>query len=381
VRNKGIAWIAGLVLCVAVAAEGASPPSFRGLGDLTGQGLTSEARGVSGDGSVVIGSSGSAAGQRAFRWEASTGMVALPVPSGLGMTWATDVSLDGRFISGYGGNSFSTPLGWEGLRWDMQAGIDRIAKSGAGVWANGISGDGTLVVGTSGDEAFRWTAAGGLVGMGGLSPSFRSQANGVSAFGPVVVGESLDTGAVPQVRSDFRWTPADGMASLGGFSGTAVSRDGSAVAGILNGPSGFEAFVWTDTGGMDPLGYYAPGCYTRAFGIAGNGHRVVGYVEFPDETTQAFVWDRMMGMRLLRDMLQDDYGIDLTGWTLQRAWAISDDGTTIVGRAIDPQGNTEAYRAVIIPAPEPASLLLLPAGVMLALRRRRKVAAASRRCT
>lgn len=359
--------------CVLVSpAFAASPPGFQGLGDLTGTGLTSEARGVSRDGSFVVGSSGTASGQRAFVWNASTdAMTALPVPTGLTMTWATDISLDGRFISGYGGTSFSTPVGWEGLRWDTLGDTDRITRAGVGVWANGISGDGSLVVGTAGDEAFRWTKTGGLVPMGGLTPTFRSQANAVSAMGPVVVGESLDLSA--GVRTDVYWTPGGGMDSLGGFSGTAVSRDGTAVAGILNGPSGFEAFVWTTDRGMEPLGYYATGCYTRAFGIAGNGHRVVGYVEFPDETTEAFVWDQWAGMRLLSDMLVDDYGLDLTGWTLQRAWAISDDGTTIVGRAINPQGNTEAFRAVIIPAPEPGTAaLLLAGGALLGLRRQRR---------
>src|SRR5262249_26551175 len=58
--------------------------------------------------------------------------------------------------------------------------------------ANGVSADGSTVIGFSGlgagQEAFRWTSAGGMVGLGDLSGGdFESSANGVSADGSVVV--------------------------------------------------------------------------------------------------------------------------------------------------------------------------------------------------
>src|ERR1019366_4091304 len=77
----------------------------------------------------------------------------------------------------------------------------------------GVSGDGSVVVGTSGYDtsgygyfyrAFRWTAGSGMVGVGGRD----SSASGVSADGSVVVGTIASNQA-------FRWTAGSGMVGLG----------------------------------------------------------------------------------------------------------------------------------------------------------------------
>ena len=81
----------------------------------------------------------------------------------------------------------------------------------------------------------------------------------------------------------------------------------------------------------------------------------------------AFIWDSVHGMRDLRDVLVSDFGLDLTGWTLRSANDISADGTVIVGTGINPDGNPEAYRAVV---PEPTSLTLLAFGASLVIARR-----------
>src|SRR5499427_7306088 len=53
--------------------------------------------------------------------------------------------------------------------------------------AHGVNADGTVVVGSSNGQAFRWTAASGMVGLGALPPTL-SVARGVNADGTVVVG-------------------------------------------------------------------------------------------------------------------------------------------------------------------------------------------------
>jgi hypothetical protein len=77
-------------------------------------------------------------------------------------------------------------------------------------------------------------------------------------------------------------------------------------------------------------------------------------------------------MRNLRDVLTSDYGLDVTGWNLTVAAAISDDGQTIVGYGLNPAGNPEGWVATI---PEPASAIVLAiAGfALLQTRRARKV--------
>src|SRR5690606_6293045 len=74
----------GLALAVALAAAApaAADPFFLGLGDLPGGSFWSEARGVSADGSTVIGFSLRENGQEAFRWTEAGGMVGLGVLPG-----------------------------------------------------------------------------------------------------------------------------------------------------------------------------------------------------------------------------------------------------------------------------------------------------------
>lgn len=76
---------------------------------------------------------------------------------------------------------------------------------------------------------------------------------------------------------------------------------------------------------------------------------------------KAFIWTPAEGMQSL-EMLLETSGIDLTDWQLTEARAISDDGTSIIGRGINPLGGEEAWLARINQIPEPGSLLLLAIG-------------------
>ena len=60
--------------------------------------------------------------------------------------------------------------------------------------ARGVNADGTVVVGQAivgQGQAFRWTAASGMVGLGFLPGGNTSLARGVNADGTVVVGRAL----------------------------------------------------------------------------------------------------------------------------------------------------------------------------------------------
>ncbi len=85
---------------------------------------------------------------------------------------------------------------------------------------------------------------------------------------------------------------------------------------------------------------------------SGNGLTIVGWGTVLGDVREAMIWDPMLTsgtMMSLRDYLVNEQGLgtQLTGWTLQEAQAISDDGRVIVGVGINPMGQTEAFRAQI----------------------------------
>jgi len=372
--------VATIVALAATAtqATAAKPHSFIVIGD---DGAPTEAVAVSADGSVVVGSYHTPDGQRAFIWTEAGGRVALDQPAGPTWSWATAVSGDGNTIAGYAGSSFGTRIGWEGVRWQVGGGMDILTAAGAGVWAAGISADGATVVGTSqgvgaSDQAmaYRWTAGGGIQPLGTLYdtlPTHSSIAKGISADGSTIVGNTGGTEGINSYNVGFRWTQDQGMTSVGGaFSVNAVSRDGQVIVGAVDTAQGFEAFRWTPADGFDLLGTLGPNQTSQALGVSGDGRRVVGFVE--DQSTDlrtAFVWEEGKGMRLLQDVLVNEFGFadDLVGWTLTKVYAVSDDGSTLVGRG-NFEGQDLAFRAVF---PEPATLTLLALGGLGVVLRRR----------
>ncbi len=89
-------------LCIGIATS-ASAASFTGLGDLPGGIFLSDAAGVSGDGSVVVGLSASASGGEAFRWTSGDGMVGLGyLPGGDFFSRDYVVSGNGAVVVGLG---------------------------------------------------------------------------------------------------------------------------------------------------------------------------------------------------------------------------------------------------------------------------------------
>jgi uncharacterized membrane protein len=118
---------------------------------------------------------------------------------------------------------------------------------------------------------------------------------------------------------------------------------------------------------MVGLGDLSGGSFeSGAFAVSGDGSTVVGYGN-DAEGRSAFIWDPANGMRSLRDVLTSEYGLDLTGWTLSTANDISLDGKTIVGSG----WNVDHYEAWVATIPEPNSIALLALILCTVGRRRR----------
>jgi probable HAF family extracellular repeat protein len=331
------------VMVFGTASPASAEAMFMGLGDLPGGGFYSETRGISADGSVVVGQSNSASGKEAFYWTSDGGMVGLgDLPGGSFSSQANAVSGDGSVVVGRG---VSATGDLDAFRWENGV---MTSLGGQGDGAEGVSADGSVVVGIakhpSGiEQAFRWTALDGIVGLGGMT----LVAHGVSADGLVVVGRGI-TGGIEA----FRWTATDGVVALGQPSSFAsgASADGSVVVGEAR-PSGKgQGFRWTQAGGLVLLPD-SPNYQSTAYAVSADGSAVVGAGVGIGGGIYwgAAIWDETNAIRNIQDLLVNDLGLDLTGWHLSRATGISADGRTIVGWGTNPSGFTEAWMAVLDP--------------------------------
>jgi uncharacterized membrane protein len=348
VRMRWSASVAVAFFCL-IAADVAAV-EFVPLGFL-GRSQDSWASGISGDGRVVVGESRS----EAFRWTAEDGIVGLAGLGGFFGTRANAASFNGAVVVG----EANTPDGTVGFRWTESEGM--VALSGSAGWAVDISADGTVIVGLSGEI---WKQEEGPIPLPDPECCFDGiQPSAISADGSVVVGSAYIT----STPSPYRWI--DGVGADIFLQGqpnaypSDTSADGSVIVGILDyGNDSADAFRWTDSDGLEvmppPDNYNVPPL-SAALAVSADGSIIAGHTgqyhtsEYW-ENLDAAVWDEVRGWRRIDEILTRG-GIDPTGWHLSEATDISADGRVVVGYGINPDGNREAWMAVI---PEPAALLL-----------------------
>ena len=255
--------------------------------------------------------------------------------------------------------------------------------------ADALSDDGTIVVGSSGNRAFRWeNEVDGLVALEAMidqvsSTSEAISGNGLKIFGQsrpadktkrivawtqagienlniigvphaasfdgsVVVGEShyQEDSALVEVafrRSDSTATGLGWLtesASTKKSSAYAVSGDGIVVAGesISEGFEGSfvtEAFRWTASTGMVGLGFLDEGvvAHSHANAISHSGDIIAGWANTLSGA-DIFLWKNGEGMTSLQSFSGSDY---------PRVSDMSAEGEVIVGHILK-SGFTEAYR-------------------------------------
>lgn len=320
--------LAGAAAVVLLASRSPGQATFRGLNTILSGGFTSaRVEGVSANGAYLVGWGHRAGGSDAFRWSAAQGMVALTGLPGAGAS-ARGVSANGAVVAG----DWASPAR-SAFRWSWPAGA---AALGGTAWGYAVSANGQAIVGRAGTgtTAFRWTAGSGVVPLGDLAGgAVQSIAYAVSADGAVVVGESASGLAA---REAFRWTHAGGMAGLGLLPGRlnsvahAVSADGTTVVG--NGFS--EGFRWTAATGMTSLGKLPGEFGSPAADVNADGRIVVGGRDgAPGERILPFLWMPETGIVNLAQLLQTQYSLNVTDSQLGTVIAMSDDGRVIVGRS------------------------------------------------
>jgi len=366
-------------LCLlALTSPALAQPSFTGIGDLPGGRVFSECLALSRDGAVAFGDSVT----RNFDPINSISS-ACRYTSGLGLQWldpgypdfstfAYAANQDGTAAAGY---AVIVPMfaDIEIFRWTAAGGIQILGDIPGGATnstARAISADGSTIAGFGSSaastlscgicqEAFVWTQAAGIVGLGDLpGGTLDSRAYGISADGAVIVGAGTSAIGTAPVMWAF------GIHNLGYLlqgafapqgAAYAVSADGQTIVGYSSSVNGtMEAFRWNNLG-MIGLGDLPGGPFqSQAWAVSDDGQVVVGQGTlegglFGAGQSAAFIWDAAHGMRNLQQVLTDA-GLNLTGWTLSSARAISSDGVTIAGIGINPAGDGEGW---IAPLPRP----------------------------
>lgn len=328
---------------------------FVGLGDLPGGDIYSDAWGISADGTTVVGiscSASSGSDNEAFRWRGGMMTGLGDLPGGIFRSKANATSSDGSVVVGFSVNhEVNESVG--AFYWQNAAMIDLGDLDGG--WSSyqafDVSANGIVVVGRAHDGEYhpvRWED-GGLFILGDLpGGDDKGWAHGISADGTVIVGMvNSESG-----QEAFRWEDnlMTGLGDLpGGTFGSEayrVSADGLTVVGCGHSDSGTEAFRWKQ-GVIMGLGDLPGGSFgSSATDISGDGAIVVGSSE-TEFGSEAFIWDEDSGMRNLKTVLLDLYGLDLKDWTLKSANGISDDGRVIVGGGINPDGYSEAWMVIL----------------------------------
>jgi probable HAF family extracellular repeat protein len=195
---------------------------------LPGGNFNSIAFDVSGDGRIVVGRSLTGGSNEAFRWTSETGMVGLSHLSGGLTSEARGISADGLVVVGYSDDDTLPGENGQAFRWSAETGMVGLGRlvPNTTSGASAASADGSVIVGTNGllsgtptrphTEAFRWSQETGMVGLGDLpGAAIYSIAHDVSADGSVIVGvgEALREGISPSRRA-FYWTAGTGMLDL-----------------------------------------------------------------------------------------------------------------------------------------------------------------------
>ncbi|HYE63760.1 MAG TPA: hypothetical protein VD997_17340 [Phycisphaerales bacterium] len=326
---------------------------------------------------------------------AQSSITEIPVLPGYTQSTAFGVSADGSMVVGISAPGTNPELVSNPVPmiWTLAGGSQLLPGSSTQPNPSGycyaVSGDGSKVAGRLGPaNIYRWTTA-GIESLPTVPGTTMSIALGISRDGNSIVGHSLNSPTKPYI-----WTPAGGTVVLGGgdTGGTAraVNADGTVVAGglLIN----FQTFAtrWVDNvshafelngasyavsgDGLTIVGHITPpgglGRATRwvfsdltasppvatnlgtvpgpspetrrslAQGVTDDGQTVVGfalrYVEGGTPTTYpraAFIWTESTGMVELGTHLAG-LGVNMTGWELREAKAISPDGQFIVGTGI-----------------------------------------------
>jgi probable HAF family extracellular repeat protein len=259
---------------------------------------------ISTDGSTIIGTIGDG---RPFRWTDTTGLTGIPA-----VTFARGISGDGSIIVG----QIPSAGGWQAIKWTEAGGVKSLFPGYAPTWAWDVSADGSVILGQD-DESILISAKDGITSIEGIMDARGAGRTSLSENGQVVVGSDI-LGPGANDRSAFRWSKDIGVKHLGPLpdgkrtrAATGVSADGSIIVGnsefdlenfINVGVAvGSEPFMWDQTHGArylfdvlraeyglaDALTGWSE--FTSVSAISGDGRTIVGLGVNPTGNGEAWI--------------------------------------------------------------------------------------------
>jgi len=365
-HRRAVALVGGLAVLLSCAASAAAAPAFTDVGPFAPAPFPeSFLFDLSGDGSYLVGNT-STLSRAPFRWSEGTGLVDLgDLAGGSSVGRAMAISLDGSVVTGLSSSSVSSS--GEAFRWTQAGGI--VGLGGGNGRGLDVSDDGAVIVGTLSPATvgFYWTQSEGRVTLPTVGFTVAALSGNATAPPPpprmptdfgTLVGHIAVAG--PDAGKLATWTETDGL-EVQDFIGTPTraSTDASVIVGAIGGSG--HAFRWTRSGGGQDLGSLAGS--SGATGVSADGSLVVGWTGSPLGGRTPFLWDASHGMRDLEAVLTGELGLDLTGWDLDQALAISADGTVVAGIG-EKDGADRIWVARIadaVPAPVP---VLRPAALV-----------------
>jgi probable HAF family extracellular repeat protein len=250
----------------------------------------------------------------------------LPIPAGMsGGSAADGVSADGSVVVG--------GIGGSDVRWVGQQ-VEVMPSIGTNASLHAVSGDGSSAIGTNHSmnpsRGFRW-------GPSGVETLNIMEAYGVNYDGSVVVGDTLVQGSNAPWACRLSGAGVQVIANEGSQA-NGVSADGNVVAGSYYPNPALtvqRAFRWT-TAGLQDLGTLPGYSSSEGRGTSADGSRLFGRCSDTQNSVpyRTFVWTAGQGMM--------DIGLLPTAVASQPD-AMSADGHVIVGQATVPMGGQYGF--------------------------------------
>jgi hypothetical protein len=265
------------------------------------------------------------------------------MPGGEKMQTAKQISDDGTIVIG---SSYPDYLHIRTTRWTAATGFEELAlPAGYNLSApayGGISGDGSVSAGymwsydadgnVTAEQAYRWTAGSGMLGIGYVVGDNRSDAYNLSQDGKTILGISWKS------NPDF----SDGPTNLFVWNAETGLKDLSGPAERINSYYRLWATGMSGEGSVVSVSYYRlnqPGDCQFNGGNDPNCDPAREYLSYIINPARGYYID-------LRDAIKRAGGDSaIAGWTNFNINGVTDDGNTVYGHARNADGKDEGFIA------------------------------------